>query len=95
MRGIENRLVRTRHSRCSYRIRYSRTSNAGVRAGGVTQFKAGGGWTGFVGNVDNFTINTRDANTKFDFESDVPEPTTLGLIGISLAAIALLRRSRP
>jgi hypothetical protein len=69
--------------------------NAGVRAGGVTQFKAGGGWTGFIGNVDNFTINTGDANTKFDFESDVPEPTTLGLIGISLAAIALLRRSRP
>lgn len=65
--------------------------NAGVRSGGVTQFKAGGGWNGFIGNVDNFTINTPEGNITFNFESGVPEPATMGLVGAALV-IALVRR---
>jgi len=41
--------------------------NIGIRdvSGGGVSFKAGSGWTNFVGNVDNFTFNS----DTYDFES--------------------------
>lgn len=43
--------------------------NAGLRADvGVLQFKAGGPWEGFDGNVDAFTIGVSGTETTFDFE---------------------------
>ncbi len=46
--------------------------NIGVRTGDVLLFKAGAPWTGFNGNVDNFTIGTPSGTTTFDFEAPVP-----------------------
>jgi hypothetical protein len=47
--------------------------NAGLRAGvGVLQFKAGGPWAGFDGNVDAFTIGIGSDTTIYDFQ---PEPS--------------------
>jgi hypothetical protein len=46
--------------------------NAGVRLGGAVQFKAGGPWAGFAGNVDAFVIGINGDNTTFDFEAPPP-----------------------
>ncbi len=47
--------------------------NAGIHATlGATLFKVGGGWTGFDGNVDNFTIGVSGVDTTYDFELVAP-----------------------
>lgn len=68
--------------------------NAGVRAGGFTQFKAGGGWTNFDGNVDMFRIATTElGDNTYNFEGgEVPEPATTALFGAGLAGLIYLRR---
>lgn len=45
--------------------------NAGIRDSvGVLQFKAGGPWAGFDGNVDGFTIDVGSTATYYDFEPE-------------------------
>ncbi len=46
--------------------------NAGVRAGGAVQFKAGGPWPNFDGNVDAFTIKAGGNEVTYDFEPETP-----------------------
>jgi hypothetical protein len=44
---------------------------------GETLFKAGGGWTsGFVGDIDAFSIGVNNVITTYDFELSLPIPTT-------------------
>lgn len=70
--------------------------NAGVRIGGATQFKGGGGWTDFVGNADKLVIRRAQEreSTTYDFEgsSEVPEPGTVLLMSVGLGGLLLLRR---
>ncbi len=51
--------------------------NIGIHGpfGGIV-FKAGSGWTSFVGNVDNFTIGINGSSTTYNFDADLP-PTVL------------------
>lgn len=59
-------------SPCSWSAILIAFPDAGLRASvGVLQFKAGGPWPGFDGNVDAFTIGVNDDDTTYDFE---PEP---------------------
>ena len=57
----------------------------------------------FIGDPNGFTALTIDApnndafvidNITYDFTSEVPEPAIWSLMGASLAALALVRRSR-
>ncbi len=56
--------------------------DAGLRVGvGVLQFKAGGPWPGFDGNVDDFTIGVNDTSTTYDFEpTDTTGRATFGFV---------------
>lgn len=56
--------------------------NAGIRASvGNVQFKAGGPWPGFDGNVDAFTIGVNGFDTTWDFELNPPPAGTPNPVG--------------
>ncbi len=56
--------------------------NAGIHSTlGAILFKAGGGWTGFDGNVDAFTIGVNNVDNTYDFESSAPTPTPTPIVG--------------
>ncbi|MBL8030187.1 MAG: PEP-CTERM sorting domain-containing protein [Candidatus Doudnabacteria bacterium] len=61
---------------------------------GNTNLKGGGGWSGFIGNVDNLRLATQRFDTTYDFEAQnqVPEPSTLLLMSIGLAGLWAKRR---
>ena len=69
--GAPGNLVCTIGNPCTWTEVLTAFPNAGIRdAGGIGAllFKAGGGWTGFDGNVDAFTISVNGDATTFDFE---------------------------
>jgi hypothetical protein len=60
-------------SPCTWAAVLSAFPNAGLRVSvGALQFKAGGPWASFDGNVDAFTIGVNGADTIFDFEPEPP-----------------------
>lgn len=57
----------------------------------------GSGWGPFDGAVDNiaWTIGNQSMVSNFEVQaSDVPEPASLALVGLSLAALAMSRRRK-
>jgi len=63
--------------------------NAGIRASvGNVQFKAGGPWPGFDGNVDAFTIGVNGFDTTWDFELNPPPAGTPNPVGGSIELLA-------
>lgn len=55
----------------------------------------GSGWGAFEGAVDNITIGFGGESTTYNFElAQVPEPATLGLLGLGILGIAASRRRR-
>ncbi len=56
---------------CTWAQVLSHFPNGGIRVGGALQFKAGGPWPGFDGNVDAFTIGTISGTTTYDFNAPV------------------------
>lgn len=56
-------------SPCDMATVLSNFPNAGIHSTlGAVLFKAGSGWTGYQGNVDNFTIGINGDDTIYDFE---------------------------
>ena len=80
-----NRCVQS--SPCTWTELLSDYPNIGIHSiYGAVVFKAGSGWRGFRGNVDDFTIGVQSSNTSFSF--DVPPSgfhltTTIGYGAIS------------
>lgn len=80
-------------SPCSWAQVLNAFPNAGIN--GALQFKAGGGWSNFVGNVDNFSIQrSRDRSANvYNFEhNEIPEPGTYALMAGGLGILIVLKR---
>lgn len=74
--GAPGNSVCTNASPCTWAQVLTSFPNAGIRVGGGTEFKAGGGWTNFVGNVDAFGIQLAGQSEATVFNFDTPEPST-------------------